>query len=324
MIERRRFVGAASCCLIALPCAAAAQQPANVARVGYLQHRSRGPANVDALRQGLRELGHVDGQNLTIEARYADGAAARLADLARELMQRGVQVLVVDTQTTLLAARDAIGATPTVVALFDDPVEAGLVRSRAQPGGTVTGLTILSRELPRKRLQLLREVVPAKRIGVLLNPENPAPRALARLGDTARALGARLTLVEAASAGELTAAFAHLGQAGAGALLVMNDAMFLGQRARVVELASTHKLATIYGERAFADAGGLMAYAPSNAANFRRAAIYVDRILKGAKPGDLAIEQPTRIELVINLKTARALGLAIPQALLLRADEVIQ
>lgn len=323
MIERRRFVAAAGSCLITLPCAAAAQQPVNVARVGYLRHRASDPADIDALRQGLRELGHVDGKNLVIDARYADGAAARLADLARELVQHGVQVLVVDTQTTLLAARDAIGATPTVVALFDDPVEAGLVRSRAQPGGTVTGLTILSSELPRKRLQLLREVLPAKRIGVLLNPENPAPRALARLNDTARALGARLTLVEAASAGELAAAFAQLAQAGVAALLVMNDAMFLGQRARVVELASTYKLATIYAERAFADAGGLMAYAPSQTANFRRAAIYVDRILKGARPGDLAIEQPTRIELVINQKTARALGLSIPQALLLRADEVI-
>ncbi len=187
MIERRRFVGAAGSCLIALPCAAAAQQPANVAHVGYLRHRANEPADIDALRQGLRELGHVDGQNLVIDARYADGAAARLADLARELVRRRVQLLVVDTQTTLLAARDAIGATPTVVALFDDLVEAGLVRSRAQPGGTVTGLTIFTSELPRKRLQLLREVAPAKRVGVLLNPENPAPRALARLSDTARA-----------------------------------------------------------------------------------------------------------------------------------------
>ena len=324
MIDRRWFVRSAGGCLVALPFASVAQQPAaRVARIGFLRHTSREPADGEALRQGLRELGYRDGRKLSIDERFADGDATRLVALARELVLTKVQVLVLDTQASLLVVRDAIGATPVVVALFDDPVEAGLVRSRAQPGGTVTGLTIWSSELPLKRLQLLREVKAAKGVGVLMNPGSPAPRALARLSDHARSSGVRLKLVEATNRDELAGAIGSLSPAGVGALLVMPDAMFLSQRARLVELAAAHRLAAIYPEREFADAGGLMAYAPSRAANFRRAATYVDRILKGARPGDLAIEQPAKIELVINRKTARALGLALPQALLLRADEVI-
>ncbi len=324
MIGRRSVACAVAVGLVALPFATVAQRSVGVARVGYLQHGSRESADIEALRQGLRELGYRDGQNLAIEERSTDGDATRLVGLARELAQRKVQVLVLDTQATLIAVRDAMGATPIVVAMFDDPVEAGLVRSRARPGGTITGLTIFSSELPIKRMQLLREMAPAKRIGVLLNPGNPAPRALARLSDNARSNRIKLSLVEAANPEQLAGAFAKLSQSGVGALLVLSDAMFLGQRTLLVNLASTHRLAAVYPERDFADAGGLLAYAPSRAANFRRAATYIDKILLGIKPGGLAIEQPTKIELVINLKAARALGITVPQALLLRADEVIQ
>jgi putative tryptophan/tyrosine transport system substrate-binding protein len=301
-----------------------AQPTTKVSRIGYLRRTSREVADIDALRLGLRELGYVEGQNLVIDERYADGVAARLPDLARELIRRNVQVLVVDGGVTVRAVREAVAATPLVFTLVDEPVAAGLVQSLDHPGGSMTGLTIFAEVLVPKRLQLLHEVVRAKRVGVLHNPASPARRVLARLSDAARSLEIELDMVEAPSQGELTGAFAKVSQAGVQALLVMTDAMFFSQRALIVELAARHRLPAIYGERQFAAAGGLMAYAPNNAANFRRAATYVDKILHGARPGDLPIEEPTRIELVINLEAAKALGITIPQSLLLRADEVIQ
>jgi putative ABC transport system substrate-binding protein len=324
-MDRRAFMGTAAGGLLIAPLAALAQQTAKVSRIGYLRRTSREPADIEALRLGLRELGYVEGQNLVIDERYADGVAARLPDLARELMQLKVQVFVVDGGTTVRAVREVIGATPLVFTLVGDPVAMGVVRSLDHPGGTMTGLTTFNVVLAAKRLQLLREAVPATRVGVLNNPSNPAPPAQAEsLTGAARSLGIDLMRVNAQSPGELAEAFAKMSQAGVTALLVDNDAMFFSQRARIVDLAAMHKLPAVYGEREFADGGGLMAYAANYAAIFRRAATYVDKILKGAKPGDLPIEEPTRIELVINLKAARALGLTIPQSLLLRADEVIQ
>ena len=324
-MDRRAFMGTAAGGLLIAPLAALAQQTAKVSRIGYLRRTSREPADIEALRLGLRELGYVEGQNLVIDERYADGVAARLPDLARELMQLKVQVFVVDGGTTVRAVREVIGATPLVFTLVGDPVAMGVVRSLDHPGGTMTGLTTFNVVLAAKRLQLLREAVPATRVGVLNNPSNPAPPAQAEsLTGAARSLGIDLMRVNAQSPGELAEAFAKMSQAGVTALLVDNDAMFFSQRARIVDLAAMHKLPAVYGEREFADGGGLMAYAANYAAIFRRAATYVDKILKGAKPGDLPIEEPTRIELVINLKAAKSLGLTIPQALLLRADEVIQ
>ena len=324
-MDRRAFMGTAAGGLLIAPLAALAQQTAKVSRIGYLRRTSREPADIEALRLGLRELGYVEGQNLVIDERYADGVAARLPDLARELMQLKVQVFVVDGGTTVRAVREVIGATPLVFTLVGDPVAMGVVRSLDHPGGTMTGLTTFNVVLAAKRLQLLREAVPATRVGVLNNPSNPAPPAQAEsLTGAARSLGIDLMRVNAQSPGELAEAFAKMSQAGVTALLVDNDAMFFSQRARIVDLAAMHKLPAVYGEREFADGGGLMAYAANYAAIFRRAATYVDKILKGAKPGDLPIEEPTRIELVINLKTAKALGLTIPQSLLQRADEVIQ
>jgi putative ABC transport system substrate-binding protein len=302
-----------------------AQQTTKLSRIGYLRRTSREPADIEALRLGLRELGYVEGQNLVIDERYANGVAARLPDLARELMQLKVQVFVVDGGTTVRAVRQVVGATPVVFTLVGDPVAAGFVRSLDHPGGTMTGLTTFNSVLPAKRLQLLREVVPATRVGVLNNPTAPAPPFQAEsLTGAARSLGIDLMRVNAKSPGELAEAFAKMNQAGIKALFVETDAMFFSQRAQIVDLAAKHQLPAVYGEREFADAGGLMAYATNGSAIFRRAATYVDKILKGAKPGDLPIEEPTRIELVINLKTAKALGITIPQSLLLRADEVIQ
>ena len=328
-MDRRTFISGVASAVSALPFAVLAQQPPKLWRIGYLRRTSREPADIAAFRLGLRELGYVEGQNLVIDERYADGDAARLPDLARELVQLKVQVLVVDGDTTVRAARNVVGATPLVFTVVADPVAEGFVHSLDRPGGTMTGLTNFGGELAPKRLQLLREVVPATRVGVLLNTTNDptSPARLARrerLTGAARSLGIELTQVDASSPDELAGAFEKLSRAGVGALFVSNDAMFFSQRARIVELAARHKLPAIYAEREFADAGGLMAYAPSVTAKFHRAATYVDKILKGANPGDLPIEQPTRLELVINLKTAKALGIIIPQALLLRADEVIQ
>jgi putative ABC transport system substrate-binding protein len=323
MTGRRAFMGTLAGGLIA-PLAVLAQTTTQVWRIGYLRRTSREPADIAALRQGLRELGYVEGQNLLIDERYADGDAARLPGLARELAQLKVQVLVVDGATTVRAARNVVGSTPIVFTLGGDPVVGGLVPSLDRPGGTMTGLMTFNDVLPRKRLQLLHEIVQAKRVGVLSNPTDPAPASREGLTDAARSLGIELTRVEVSSPSELAGAVAKLSRGGVGALFVSADAMFFSQRARIVELAALHKLPAVYGEREFVDAGGLMAYGANHPANFRRAATYVDKILNGAKPGELPIEQPTRLELVINLKTARALGITIPQSLLLRADEVIQ
>ena len=324
MKDRRAFMCTVAGILLIGPLALLAQQTTKVWRIGYLRRTSREPADIEALRLGLRELGYVEGQNLVIDERYANGDSGRLRDLARELMQLKVQVLVVDGGTTVRAVREIAGATPTVFTLVGDPVVAGFVRSLDHPGGTMTGLTNFGTQLAPKRLQLLREIAPFKRVGVLENPTNPSPNALELLRIGARSLGIELVLVGAPSPAELGGAFAKLHQAGVAALLVMTDAMFLSQRARVVNLALQHQLPAAYHEREFADVGGLMAYGPNEPAIFRRAATYVDKILKGSKPGDLPIEQPTKFELVINLKTAKALGLTIPQALLQRADDVIQ
>jgi len=324
-MDRRTFTRAIAGSWLIAPLVVLAQQTAKVSRVGYLRRTSREPADIEALRVGLRELGYVEGQNLIIDERYADGVAARLPDLARELVKLKVQVFVVDGGATVRAVRDVVGATPLVFTLVNDPVAAGWVRSLDHPGGTMTGLTSFNAVLPAKRLQLLREIVPATHVGVLGNPSSPASPAQAeRLAEAARSLGVELVFVAAQSPGELPEAFAKLSQVGVKALLVETDAMFFSQRARIVQLAAKHQLPAVYAEREFADVGGLITYATNLPATFRHAAAYVDKILKGAKPGDLPIEEPTRIELVVNLKTAKVLGLTIPQSLLLRADEVIQ
>jgi putative ABC transport system substrate-binding protein len=322
--DRRTFLLLAAGNLLIVSLGVRAQQVARVYRIGYLRRTSREPADIEALRGGLRELGYVEGRNLVIHERYANGDAARLPDLARDLIELQVQVLVVDGGATVRAVRDVVGVTPVVFTLVGDPVAMGLARSLDHPGGTMTGLSTFNTVLSAKRIQLLHEVASARRIGVLSNPTGAlAPAQVERMTGAARSLGIDLTWVEARNPGELAGAFAQMSQVGVKGLLVETDAMFFSQRARIVELAASHRFPAAYGEREFADAGGLMAYATNLPATFRRAAAYVDKILNGARPGDLPIEQPTRIELVINLRTAKALGLAIPQSVLARADEVI-
>ncbi len=327
MKDRRAFMCTVAGSLLIPPLALLAQQTTKVWRIGYLRRTSREPADIEALRLGLRDLGYVEGQNLVIDERYANGVAARLPDLARELMEFKVQVFVVDGGATVRAVREVVGATPLVFTFTGDPVAAGFVRSLDHPGGTMTGLTNFSGELLLKRLQLLHDVVPAKRMGFVFNPTSlsptrPAPLAFEHLIRVASTLGIDLTRVEAQSPADLAGAFAKMSQAGVAAALVDADAMFFSQRARIVDLAAKHQLPAVYAEREFADAGGLMAYAPNVSASFHRAASYVDKILKGAKPGDLPIEQPTKLELVINARTAKTLGLTIPQSLLLRAEVI--
>ena len=323
MMDRRTFVGAAACAILAAPLAAEAQKAGKVWRIGYLRRPSPIPADLEAFRQGLRELGYVEGQNIAIEQRYADGVLGRLPALAAELIRLPVDVLVVDGSPTVTAAQAATMAIPIVFTLVSDPVTSGFVASLARPGGNITGLSNNSNELSPKRLQLLKEAVPAaSRIAVLHNPDNRGVSSLSALQAAVSPL--TVQVVEARSPNEWVSAFAAMDKGRADAITVLADATFVSQRPRLVALTLEHRLPAIFAEREFAEAGGLMAYGPSTQGSFRRAAAYVDKILKGAKPADLPVELPTKFELVINLKTAKALGLTIPQSLLLRADEVIE
>jgi putative ABC transport system substrate-binding protein len=309
---------------LAAPLVAAAQQGEKTYRIGFLRRTSPEPAQLEAFRQGLRALGYVEGQNVVIEQRYAHGAHERLPALARELLEVNVEVFVVDGPLTVRAVRQITRATPVVFTIVGDPVGAGFATTLARPGGTSTGLTIFSSDLMPKRLQLLRELVPAGRVGVLYNPPNTPASRLEELTEAARPLGVELMLIEVRSPDALPGAFTAMRRAGLGAVLVWNDAMLYSQRKRIVVLAAEHKLPALYEDRPFVEAGGLISYGPNQSENFRRAAAFVDKIRKGAKPGDLAIEQPSKLDLVINLKTASTLGLTIPPSLLLRADQVIQ
>ena len=319
--------------LCAAPLAAHAQQPTHVYRIGLLHPFSSPPpsasdALAEALRQGLHDLGYVEGQNLVMEIRYAAGSEERLRDLAAELVQRQVDVIVAPGAAASRAAQHATRTIPIVMAGTFDPVEAGFVASLAQPGGNITGLSYLGDELRGKRLELLKETMPqSTRIAVLGDPGSPGyASVLTHLTVAARTLGLHLHVVEVHSADELDHAFAVMTGAGAEAVLVIEDAVLLNsQRGRVVaDLAATHRLPVLYAWREWVVAGCLMSYGPNSLDTLRRAATYVDKILKGAKPADLPVEQPMKFELVLNLKTAAARGIAIPPSLLLLADEVIR
>ena len=316
--------------LLTTPLATHAQQATTVHRIGRLLSGSSSSDRhlVEAFRQGLRDLGYVEGQNLVVEYRYAEGSQERLPALAAELVQLQVEVIVAGGSTTIRAAQHATRTIPIVMAGTGDAVAAGFVASLAHPGGNITGLSDLSADLPGKRLELLKETVPQSvRIAVLTQPVAPLPAPwLHDLTVAAQTLGVHLHVVEVRQAEELASAFAALAQARADALLVVADTLVLNrQRARVVaDLAAQHRLPAMYNWREYVDAGLLMSYGPSQLDMQRRAAVYVAKILKGAKPADLSVEQPTKFELVINLKTAKALGITVPPALLLLADEVIQ
>ena len=317
--------------LLAPPLTAAAQQAAKVARIGYLSPGlATSPHLREAFRQGLRDLGYVEGRNLVIEYRDAEGKRERFPALAAELVALKVDVIFVAGGTRVaLAAMQATKTIPVVFTGVGDPVESGLVTNLARPGGNVTGLSGLGPELIGKRLELLKHAVPGvDRVAVLWLPgalgERLDKEMVTGADVAARALGVRLQFVEARGPDEFDRAFSDMSSARAGALTVLPSNRFLREHRRLVDLAAKNRLPAVYTSREFVDAGGLMSYGANQPDLFRRAATYVDKILKGAKPADLPVEQPTKFELVINLKTAKTLGLTIPPTLLLQADEVLQ
>ena len=316
--------------LLAAPLTVGAQQAAKISRTGFLSpislSDSRMTRRLADFREGLRELGYVEGQNIAIEFRSAEGKYDQLPSLAAELVRLKVDVIVTFSPPAIQAAKQATGTIPIVMAGIIDPVAAGFVASLARPGGNITGLALMAPEMVAKQLELLKELVPkVSRVAVLGNPANTgtAPQ-LRHAQDAARALGVRLQPLEARGPSEIDSAFAEMSRERAGAVIVLVDAMLAEHRARIADLAAKHRLPAVFGLPDLAEAGGLMAYGASVSDRYRRVATLVDKILKGAKPADLPVEQPTKFELVINLKTAKALGLTIPQTLLLRADHVIQ
>jgi len=331
MIDRRRFLLTSLAGALAVPSlgTAGAQPPEKVPRVGYLNPGSSSdPARqrrLEAFRQGLRELGYVEGQNIAIESRWAEGKYDRYPALAADLVRLKVDVIVAGGGAATQAAQQATRTIPIVMSVVIDPVGSGLVPSLARPGGNLTGTSMMATDLVGKQLEVLKELVPkGSRVALLWNPANPksAPQ-LREAGAVARALGVGLQPLEARNPQEIDSAFAAMTRERAGALVVLADAMFTNQVRQIADLAAKRRLPSIYGQREYAEAGGLMVYSSNPFDLERRAATFVDKILKGAKPADLPIEQPSKFELVINLKTAKALALTIPQSLLLRADQVI-
>jgi ABC-type uncharacterized transport system substrate-binding protein len=314
-------------CLFVAPLAPEAQPPTHMYRIGYLLGGTREQEPfLEAFLEAMRALGYVEGQNLVLEYRAAAGQYERLPALAAELVRLQVDVLLVTITPAALAAKQATTTIPIVTLGVGDPVGSGLVASLARPGGNVTGVTSLSPDLVGKQLEFLTDVLPTvSRVAILWDPANPAHALQVRAADVAaRQLGVQLHLMEARGPEAFDGAFTAMTRAHADALLVLGGNITFEHRRRLAELAATRRLPTMHNVRPFVEAGGLMAYGPSSRDLRRRAAVYVDKILKGAKPADLPVEQPTKFELIINLKTAKALGLTIPQSILFLADQVIQ
>jgi putative tryptophan/tyrosine transport system substrate-binding protein len=321
---RREFIALAGGAAVAWPLAARAQQPMPV--IGYLGSGPPEPDRVTAFRQGLNETGYVEGQNVAIEYLWAQGQYDRLPALVADLVRRQVTVIVAAGVPTALAAKAATATIPIVFTLGVDPVQAGLVASLNRPGGNITGVVLLA-EVAAKRLDLLHELVPTSPVvALLINPTNPANAEVQTrsLQDAARSLGPQLHVLRASTVSEIDAAFGTLVELRAGALVVAGDPFLTNRRAQIVALAARYAVPAIYAWREFAEAGGLMSYGPDLADSSRLAGVYTGKILKGAKPADLPVEQAVKIQLVINLKTAKTLGLTVPLPLLGRADEVIE
>ena len=302
-----------------------AQQARKVHRIGILISGSVSSANIrkDAFRQGLRELGYVEGQNIVIEYRYAEGKADRFPDLAADLVRLNVDVIVTVSTPGVLAARKATGTIPIVFVAVNDPVASGVVASLAHPGGNVTGLSTLASELGGKKLELLKEAFPkVTRVAHLWNPDSPT--GLSEMQAAAHALGLQLQSLEVRSSNDFDSAFEAVLRERAHALITSPNPVVITHHKRIVEFAAERRLPAIYYDKEFVEAGGLMSYGPDYSDLYRRAATYVDKILKGAKPAELPVEQPTKFELVINLKTAKQIGLTIPDSILYRADKVIR
>ena len=302
--------------LFALGSLAEAQQPKKVARIGFLSPVSASDTALwhQAFRQGLRDLGWVEGKNISIEYRYAEGRSDRLPDLAADLVRLKLDIIVVSSGTDALAAKNATRTIPIVMASAGDPVAIGLVESLARPGGNITGLSQIAPELAGKRLELLKEIVPKlSRVAVLWNPQGQTSTVgWKEIQLPARELGVKLHSLEVRSSNDFDKAFEGATKAGAGALVIMPDPLFVTNLKRIADFAATSRLPSIFHLTEFVDSGGLVAYGPDRSDMFRRAATYVDKILKGAKPADLPVEQPMKFELVFNLKTAKAIGLTIP------------
>ena len=326
MIRRPTLAVALALGFLAAALAAEAQQAAKVARIGYLGGGTACMLQCEAFRQGLRDLGYVEGRDVVIEYRGYGENLERLPALVTDLVALKVHVIVVTNTPSALAAKQATTTLPIVFTSVGDPVASGLVTSLRRPGGNVTGFSVVAQELVGKWLELLKQAVPdVSRVALLVKTDDRAKNDRVKAAAVAaRALGVQLQVVEARHPAEFDRAFLDMTRARAGALAVLPTPMFTSERRRLVDLAAKNRLPTMFPYSEFVDAGGLMAYGPNLADLSRRSATYVDKILKGANPGDLPVEQPTKFELVINLKTAKALGRTIPPSLLARADQIIE
>ena len=333
-MKRREFIaliGGAAVSSAACPLGARTQQLASaVRRIGFLlpggARTTAVRGQLEAFREGLKEYGWVEGQNISVEYRFAEGKEDALPGIAAELVQSRLDVVVAEGTAATRAAKTVTQTVPIVMATSADPVGTGLVASLNRPGGNITGVSLQTGELSGKRLQLLTEIVPGlARVAVLSNPLNPSiALVLEQTKAAAQSLGLEIHVVEVQAPDKFESAFAAVTAARAGALIVLPDPLLYGQHPRIVTFTAASHLPALFPEKEVAEAGGLIAYGPSIPASFRRAAAYVDKILRGAKPADLPIEQPTKFELVVNLQTAKAIGVTIPTSILLRADEVIE
>jgi putative ABC transport system substrate-binding protein len=327
VVERRAFIGVISATLLAAPLAAEAQQSTKRYRIGLLIAASEAFAApyIEIFRQALRDLGYVEGRNITIELRYADGHYDRLRALAADLVRLKVDIVVAEGTPPARAAKQATTTIPIVMTVTGDPVAAGLVTNLARPGGNLTGASFFFLELGAKRLQLLKEAIPTlRRVAVVWNPSNAVQGPVVKqIETTAKTLGIDVQHIKIQAPADVGDALVRISQGRSG-LVVLEDAMINVCSTQIADVAVKHRLPTIFGLPAFAEAGGLMAYGPNRSELWRRAASFVDKILRGARPGELPVEQSTRFDLVINLKTAKALGLTIPQSVLLRADQAIE
>ena len=323
-----RLAAAAALLLLAAPLTAEAQPAGTVHQIGYLSSSTSSTSAVlEGFRQGLRALGWIERQNIVIDYRFAEGRFDRLPDLAAELVRLKVDIIVTVATPAAAAAKNATGTIPIVMVGAGDPVGQGLIVSLARPGGNLTGLSFsVGMELFGKELEMLKETVPKlRRVAILSNPANPIyALAMSNVKAAARSLGVQIQLLEARGPEEFDGAFAAMARERVGALLVVADSMFLLHRTRLADLVARSRLPSVHGYRENVEAGALMSYGPSLPDLGRRAATFVDKIFRGAKPADLPVEQPTKFELVINLKTAKTLGLTIPPSLLLRADEILE
>jgi putative ABC transport system substrate-binding protein len=330
MNPRRKLLIALGLGALAVPLASVAQQQNKIWRVGFLALRHVDFVDTDyyygPFRQGMRELGYIEGRNLAIEWRSAEGRAERLPALVADLVQLKVDVIVTAGSAATSAAQQATSALPIVMATTPDPVGSGFVESLLRPGANITGLSNLSVDINRKHLEIMLSIIPRlSRVAVLINPTNSSHAAILKsTQDAARKLDIKVLPAEARTPQEIERAFSAMARERAGAVIIAIDAFFIQQGRQIAQLAAKQRLPSMAGSREYVEAGGLMSYGQNLADNYRRAATYVDKILKGARPGDLPVEQPTTFELFINRKTAKTIGLAIPQELLLRADRVIE